>query len=350
MAYPNYLDWRHDNRSFSDLGAYRHDDFNFTGQGEPEQLPGDYVSASLFPTLGVTPLMGRNFAADEDRTAASCTVMLSHNFWVARFASDRNILGKTMTLNAMNCTVVGVLRDSFRFSESAKVYVPLEVSTSAELRSRDTHPGLGVIGRLKPGVSINAAKADMSAICARLARAYPTTNAAHGANLVPMKDDVVGSIRPTLLLLVGAVGFVLIIACANVANLLLARSTARQREFAIRAALGAKRSRVVRQLLTESVLLSAGGAVLGLLLARWGTSLVLATAPSLLPRSGEIGIDLYVLMFTLVVTVATGILFGLAPALHNVTLTQLSGVAVALSLSRTITWNVSGSGAWDNNS
>jgi predicted permease len=317
VAYPDFLDWHRQSRSFTDMGTFRSDDFNFTGAGQPEQVSGEYVSASLFPALGVSPFLGRNFLPEEDRQGAACAAILNYGFWKGRFGADPNILGRTLTLNAASCAVVGVLPADFRFRERAQIYVPIEQWNSVGLRTRESHPGLQVIGRLKPGATIEAAQAEMASICNGLARMYPKTNAGHGAKVVRMKDAIVGYIRPTLLLLVGAVGFVLIIACANVANLLLARSTARQREFAIRAALGADRGRVVRQLLTESVLLSLGAAMIGLLLARWGTRLVLAAAPGSLPRSGEIGIDPYVLLFTLVVSVVTGVLFGVAPAFHG---------------------------------
>lgn len=317
VAYPNYLDWRRESQSFSGMGAFRSDNFNLTGSGRPEQVSGEYVTASLLPVLGVTPVLGRYFHPEEDSQGTGCTAMLSYSFWRGRFGGERDILGKTLTLNAMSCAVIGVLPASFRLSETAQVYLPIEQWTGAELRTRESRPGLRVIGRLQPGVSIQAARGEMEAIAKGLARRYPATNAATSVAVAPMKEDMVGNVRPVLLLLVGAVGFVLIIACANVANLLLARSAARKREFAIRAALGAERWRVVRQLLTESVLLSLGGAAVGLPLAQWGTTLLVAAAPASLPRAGEVGIDMHVLLFTLAVSLATGILFGLAPAMHS---------------------------------
>ena len=315
VAYPNYLDWREESHSFSGMGAYTSADFNLTGSGQPEQVSGEYVTASLFPVLGLTPPLGRVFRPEEDRQGTGCTVMLSYNFWQARFGSKPGILGKTLTLNAMDCVVIGVLPDGF--GAPAQVYLPIEQWSSGELRVRDSHPGLRVVGRLRPGVSIQAARGEMEAIAKGLALQYPAANALTSVTVVPMKDDMVENVRPVLLLLAGAVGFVLMIACANVANLLLARSAARNREFAIRAALGAERWRVVRQLLTESMLLSLGGAALGLPLAQWATTLLVAAAPASLPRSGEVGMDRYVLLFTLAVSLATGILFGLAPAIHS---------------------------------
>jgi len=317
VAYPNFQDWQRENHSFTDIAAFRGDDFNFTGSGQPEHLSGEYVSAGFLSVLGVNPLLGRNFSPQEDQQDASGVVILGYGLWKRRFGADHNILGRSMTLNTQNYTVVGILPSDFRFRQQAELYVPLGQWQSIELRDRQNHPGLNVVGRLKPGVTMAAAQAEMTAIGRQLAEAYPKTNASHGVSVVEMRDDMVGHIRPTLFLLLGAVGFVLIIACANVANLLLARSTARKREFAIRTALGAARLRIVRQLLTESVLLAVGAGAFGLLLAFWGTRLVLAAVPDSLPRSQDIGLDPYVLLFTLAVSVLTGVFFGLAPAFQS---------------------------------
>ncbi|MGA3044451.1 MAG: ABC transporter permease, partial [Bryobacteraceae bacterium] len=212
VAYPNFLDWRRESRSFTGMAAVRSDDFNFTGRGEPEHLSGVYASASLLPTLGVTPFMGRGFLPDEDRPGAACVVMLTYSFWKQRLAADPNILGKALTLNAMSCAVTGVLPPDFRFRESAQVYIPMEQYSAIQLRSRENHPGIEVVGRLKAGVTIDTAQAEIASISAVLAREYPKSNAGHGGKLVRMKDDMVGGIQSTLMLLVGAVGFVLIIA------------------------------------------------------------------------------------------------------------------------------------------
>lgn len=314
MAYPNYLDWRRHSHAFTDMGAFRSDDFNFTGSGLPEQLPGEYVTASLFPVLGVRPVLGRTFLPDEDVRGAACSAIISYGLWEQRFGRDRNVISKKLTLNGESCAIVGVLPKASPLSDRALVFIPIEQMRAAEFRMREDHMGLQVIGRLRPGVTLKAAQTEMASIAGVLAQQYPATNATHSADVIDMKHSIVGSIRSTLLLLLGAVGFVLVIACANVANLSLARSTGRRREFAIRVAVGAERSRIVRQILTEAVLLSLAAGAVGLLLAQWGTQLILAAAPSSLPRGAEIGMDVSVLLFTLGVSFLTGILFGLAPA------------------------------------
>ncbi len=317
LAYPNFLDWRRENHCFTDMAAFRWNDLILTGSGQPEHLSGEFVSASFFPVLGINPSLGRNFLAEEDRLGAGGVVMLSYGLWQRRFGASPDILGKSLTLNARNYTVIGILPRDFRFRDQGELFVPLGQWDDVGLRDRHFHTGLQGVARLKPGVTLAAAEAEMNVIAGQLAKLYPDTNTGHGVRLVPMKEDIVSNGRNTLLLLVGAVGFVLIIACANVANLLLAQSTARQREFAIRVALGATRKRVIRQLLTQSVLLATGAGALGLLLAFWGTRLVLVAFPDLVPRTQAVTIDPYVLLFTLTVSVLTGVLFGLAPAFHS---------------------------------
>jgi predicted permease len=321
ISYPNFLDWQRDNSSFAKLAAYRSDNFNLTGAGEPERLRAEMVSGDFFPVLGVEPLMGRLFTAQDDHAGAAPVVLLSEGFWKRKFGGSPQILGRSLSLNATSYTVIGIIPSSFYFTGNnfrlSDVYVPVGQWTDKTFLDRRVSMGMDAVGRLKPGVTLAQARADMSGVAQNLAKAYPDADKNSGITLVPLKQDMVGSIAPLLYVLLGAVGFVLLIACVNIANLLLARSTGRTREFAIRTALGASRGRVMRQLLTESVLLSVAGGTLGLLLAAWGTKAAIRVLPSALPRSNQVGLDTHVLLFTLGVSVFAGILFGLAPALKS---------------------------------
>jgi predicted permease len=317
ISYPNFLDWRKDNKSLSSLSAFRSEDYNMTGAGEPERLHGHMISADFFQTLGVQLALGRNFLPEEDQAGAAQVVIISDGLWKRKFGSSPDVLSKSVTLNGKSYTVIGVGPSRLPVFSPTDVYVPVGQWTDPTFLDRRISMGLNSIGRLKPGGTFEQARADMDRVGHNLETAYPDANKGTGIALVPLKTDVVGDVRGILLVLLGAVGFVLLIACANVANLLLARSTGRAREFAIRSALGASPARVIRQLLTESVMLGIGGGAIGLLLAKWGTRAILAALPEALPRSEEIGIDSHVLLFTVGVSVLTGVLFGLVPAIKT---------------------------------
>jgi predicted permease len=320
-SYPNFLDWARGNRSFSDLAAFRPDDLNLIGLGQPERVPAEMVSASFFRLLGVQPILGRTFLTTDDQMGAAPVALISENFWQRKFGSSPTALGQTLTLSGTSYTIIGVIPATFQYDarnfHRSDVYVPIGAWNAPGLfRDRKVSMGMDVVGRLKPGVSLERADGDMQALARGLADQYPEVNQGTGVTLVQLKSDLVGPVRPLLLLLVTAVLFVLLIACVNVANLLLARSSRRAPEVAMRTALGANRSRIVRQFLTESMVLALAGGALGSLTAFWGTRAALAVLPGvLLPRANEIRVDERVLLFTIIASVAAGVLFGLVPAL-----------------------------------
>jgi predicted permease len=328
ISYPNFLDWQRDNRSFEVMGAFRWTDGGITGVGQPENVPARRVSANFFPILGVSPILGRNFTSEEDRRGASPTALISEGLWKRKFGSDRNVIGQRLIVAGRPRTIIGVIPASFRLDifnfRTADVYEPIGDETDPAFYLRDSYWGMNAIGLLKPGITLAQARDDMERVNAGLADAYPNVDSNIKANIIPLKDEIVGDMRPALLVLLGAVGFVLLIACGNVANLLLARSTARQREFSVRVALGAGQIRILRQLLTESILLSALGGMFGLILAKWGTAAALVAVPETVPRAEEIGVHLHVLLFTIFVSVLTGIIFGLLPAIR-MSRTDISG-------------------------
>jgi putative ABC transport system permease protein len=308
-SYPKYVDWREQNRVFQVIGGSSGGSAVLTGRGDPERVPIANATASLFRVYGINPVLGRAFSEDEDRPGGPKVTVLSYGFWERRFGKDARIIGQTLVLDEVPRTVVGVMPQGFTH-RMADAFVPL--ARQLDERQRGTH-FLATWGRLKTGVTVERAKREMIALGHRLAREHGTN---HGIDVRPLRDQVVGDAATPLLVLFGSVAFVLLIACANVANLLLARAAARRREVAVRTALGMTKGRLVRQLLTESVMLSLAGATVGLALAWGGVRLFVATAPPVVPRMASIAIDGSVLLFTLGVAIATGILFGLAPVLH----------------------------------
>jgi len=321
-AAANYVDWRDQNQVFEGMAAIADESFNLTGTGDPERLEGRLVSANLFPLLGVDPQIGRVFTAAEDQPGAQRVVLLSYALWQRRFGGDPGIVGKPLTLNGESYVVVGIMPARFQFpSSDDQVWVPIAL-TSEQAANRNRHY-LQIVARLKPGVTLAQAQTEMSTIATRLQQQYPQSNTDLGAAVTSLHEHQVGDIRPALLILLGAVGLVLLIACANVANLLLARAAVRQKEIAVRVALGARRWRLVRQFLTESVLLSTLGGIVGLGIAYGGLILLKAFIPENISQAREISIDFKVLGFTLLVSVLTGLIFGLAPAIQAVRFNQI---------------------------
>jgi putative ABC transport system permease protein len=312
----DFDDWRDQNSVFTHLSALNDWGPTLTGRDEPEPLVGAAVSHDLFTLLGVEPTMGRSFRPEEDQPGAPNAVMLSHELWQRRFGSDLGIVGKSISLNEDNYTVIGVMPAGFKFPVIGNTEIWRTLRPTINPSCQRGCLVLRAIGRLKPEASLEKARVEMSTIARRLEAQYPESNSKVGATLVPLHEQLIGSMQRPLLVLLGAVGFVLLIACANVANLMLARAATREREIAIRAALGASRGRVVRQLLTESTLLAFAGGAGGLLLAFWLLRLFVGLSPQGAPRFDEIGIDGQVLGFTFLVAVLTGLIFGLVPALH----------------------------------
>jgi putative ABC transport system permease protein len=308
----NYLDWKNQNESFESMAVYQGAGFSMSNGDTPVTVIGTAVSSEFFSVLRSTPIQGRTFLPEEEQPGHNQVVVLGHGLWQRAFGGDPNLIGQTLSLDSQKFTVIGIMPSGFEFPQEGELWVPLAWDDK-ERQTRAIHD-YGVIARLKPDVSLTKAQAEMSTISSRLEQQYPEANKGWGAVVIPLREDLVGDIRPALLVLFGAVGFVLLIACANVANLMLARGANRKKEIAIRIALGAARSRIVRQLLTESILLSTAGGVLGLLLAGWGSQVLVQMSSGSLPIPREISMDRWALGFTLLLSFAAGIVAGIAPA------------------------------------
>ena len=318
VAMANYLDWKAQNQSFDQLALYRWWSTNLTGLDTPERVQGFLVTGNFFDAIGAKPMLGRGFYEEENQPGKDAVAVITYSLWQRRFGGDPNIINKTITFNTISRTVVGIMPPRFNFPKGAEVYAPIAL-TPELMRSRGNH-SFYVLGTLKPGVTPQSAQADIDTITARLEKQYPETNIGLGANVIPVLQDTVHLYDRALWVMMGAVGFVLLIACANVANLMLARASGRQKEIALRAALGASRWRIVRQLLTESVIVALIGGALGVLIAFWGIDLLRGANPGeaakYAPGWDQLGINPTVLLFTIGLSIFSGLVFGLAPALQ----------------------------------
>lgn len=310
----NYLDWRSQSSSFEEMAAYGFRSFTVGGSERPEAIQAGAVASDFFPLLRMRPLLGRTFMPDEDRPGQDKVVVLGYNFWRDHFASDPNVLGRNLLLDGAKYSIVGVMPEALQFPSWAKIWVPL--AWTNEIRAIRGNHNYGVIAGLKKGVNIHQAQAELSAISSRLEQVYPEDDKGWGAVIVPLREQLVGDVRPALLVLLGAVAFVLLIACANVANLVLAKTLARRKEIAIRTALGASRFVVLRQILAETVLLSVVGGAVGLFLARFGITLIVKVLGDRIPPFMQITLDIPVLAFTLFLSVVAGVLAGLLPSVR----------------------------------
>jgi putative ABC transport system permease protein len=337
VSYPNFSDWKAENRVFEKIAAYRMANLILSGEEEPERLGAAIVTADLFQIFGARPALGRTFLPEEDETGGNQVVIISQNLWQRRFGSDPGLIGKSIKVNSGSFTVVGIMPADFQFpTDKTDLWIPLG-PLKDQMKNRGVHI-ITVIGRLKPQVTFQEARADIETIAAKIQNEKPGEDTGHGVKLLSLHELIVGDIRTPLLVLLGAVVLVLLIACSNVANLLLASATVRQREIAIRTALGAGRWRVIRQLLTESMILAMLGGAAGLLIAVWGLDLMVGRLPDYFPRVKEIYIDRHVLGFTFATSLLTGFVFGLFPAIKmsrpelNEALKESSGKQTGISL------------------